>query len=82
MSRVIFRDGKEYQQTTVYLWSDIYDLVKSSGTNVTRMLQPILDEYFDLPREDRKREITVEELVRQVKERKEGGKRKKRFRRG
>jgi hypothetical protein len=32
-------------------------------------------------REDRKREATVEELVRQVNERKESGKRKKWFRR-
>ena len=81
MSRIIFSDGKEYQQTTVYLRSDIHELVKSSGINVTRLLQLILNEYFDLPREDRKREATVEELVRRVKERRESGRRKKWFRR-
>jgi hypothetical protein len=46
------------------------------------MLQLTLEEYFGLPREDRKSEATVEELVRQVKERKENGKWKKWFRRG
>ena len=81
MSRVLLSDGKEYQQTSVYLRSDIYELVKSSGLNVTRMLQLIVEEYFDLPREDRKREATVEELVRQVKERKEKDKKKRWFRR-
>jgi post-segregation antitoxin (ccd killing protein) len=80
MSRVIFSDGKAYPQTTVYLKSDIYELAKSSGINVTRLFQHILDEYFDLLREDRKREATVEELVRQVKERRESGRRKKWFR--
>ncbi|MCK4448849.1 MAG: hypothetical protein KAW56_17430 [Candidatus Marinimicrobia bacterium] len=49
-------------------------LVKSSGLNLTQLIQIILDEYFDLPREDRKREATVEELVRQ--ERKERDKRR------
>ena len=81
MPRVIFSDGREYQQTSFYLRSDIYELIKSSG-NLTRLLQVVLEEYFELPREDRKREATVEELVRQVKERKESGKRKKWFRSG
>jgi len=40
----------------------------------TCALQIILDEYFNLPKEDRKREATVEELVRQ--ERKERDKRR------
>ena len=49
-------------------------LLKSSGLNLTQLIQIILDEYFDLPREDRNREATVEELVRQ--ERKERDKRR------
>ena len=82
MPRVIFGDGREYQQTSVYLRSDIYELITSSGINLTRLLQVVLEEYFELPREDRKREATVEELVRQVKERKEKENRKRWFRRG
>lgn len=82
MPRVIFSDGQEYQQTSIYLRSDIYELIKSSGINLTRLLQVVLDEYFELPRENRKREATVEELVRQVKERKEKENRKRWFRRG
>ena len=70
------------------LSSGLPTLLKTKGTKELQTISRSLSIWITPPfsnlsrREDRKRGATVEELVRQVKERKESGKRKKWFRLG
>jgi hypothetical protein len=69
------------------LSSDLPTLLETKGTKELKTISRsssiwITPPFTDLSRkEDRKRETTVEELVRQIKERKEKDKKKRWFRR-